>query len=59
MLLMRWVRGAKKGEVLLGRNGQEVLANQFHRPTSLVLKRDGNLYVVDRNNNRVQRFGLQ
>ncbi|CAM4759515.1 unnamed protein product [Rotaria magnacalcarata] len=58
--VMRWTQGDKKqGTVIVGGNGQGAEANQFHYPVDLSFDRHGNLYVVDRNNHRVQRFSIE
>jgi DNA-binding beta-propeller fold protein YncE len=38
-----------------GTNGSD--AGQFYYPTGLAIDSSGNLYVVDQNNHRVQKFG--
>ncbi|CAF3373078.1 unnamed protein product [Rotaria socialis] len=58
--VMRWTQGDKKqGTVIVGGNGQGEGANQFNIPVGLSFDRQGNLYVADRNNNRVQRFSIE
>ncbi|CAF4569560.1 unnamed protein product, partial [Rotaria socialis] len=58
--VMRWTQGDKKqGTVIVGGNGKEAGANQFNFPAGLSFDRQGNLYVADRNNNRVQRFSIE
>ncbi|CAF4939741.1 unnamed protein product, partial [Rotaria socialis] len=53
--VMRWTQGYKKqGTVIVGGNGQGGGANQFQYPIGLSFDRQGNLYVADRNNHRVQ-----
>ncbi len=37
-------------------NGSGTAANQLSSPTGVFLDRDGNMYVADNNNNRVQKF---
>ncbi|CAF2126130.1 unnamed protein product, partial [Rotaria magnacalcarata] len=58
--VMRWTQGDKKqSTVILGGNGEGVGANQFNYLRGLSFDQHGNLYVVDSNNHRVQRFSIQ
>ncbi|CAF4747602.1 unnamed protein product, partial [Rotaria magnacalcarata] len=58
--VMRWTQGDnKQGTVIVGGNGVGVGANQFDRPFGLSFDRRGNLYAVDYNNHRVQRFSIE
>ncbi|CAF3477270.1 unnamed protein product [Rotaria socialis] len=58
--VMRWTQGYKKqGTVIVGGNGEGEGANQFNAPIDLSFDRYGNLYVVDHNNARVQRFSIE
>ena len=57
--VMRWLRDAKEGSVIVGGNGRGSQDNQFNAPTSISFDRQGNVYVVDRNNHRVKRFSLE
>ncbi|CAF2120788.1 unnamed protein product, partial [Rotaria magnacalcarata] len=58
--VLRWTQGDKKQDtVLMGGNGRGAGANQFNVPIGLCFDRQGNLYVVDCNNNRVQRFSIE
>ncbi|CAF3675343.1 unnamed protein product, partial [Rotaria socialis] len=58
--VMRWTQGDKKqGAVIVGGNGLGAGANQFNFPIGLSFDRHGNLYVVDRDNHRVQRFSIE
>ncbi|CAF3369049.1 unnamed protein product, partial [Rotaria socialis] len=58
--VMRWTQGDKKnGTVIVGRNGSGAGANQFSVPVGLSFDQQGNLYVVDHGNNRVQRFSIE
>ncbi|CAF1475536.1 unnamed protein product [Rotaria magnacalcarata] len=58
--VMRWTRGDKKqGTVTVGGNGRGAGVNQLKRPFGLSFDRHGNLYVVDNNNHRVQRFSIE
>ncbi|CAF3308487.1 unnamed protein product, partial [Rotaria socialis] len=59
--VMRCTQGdkQKQGAVIVGGNGQGAGANQFNFPFGLSFDRHGNLYVADRDNNRVQRFSIE
>ncbi|CAF3794683.1 unnamed protein product [Rotaria socialis] len=58
--VMRWTQGDKKqGTVIVGGHGQGAGANQFNCLRGLSFDRHGNLYVVDENNHRVQRFSIK
>ncbi|CAF4712046.1 unnamed protein product, partial [Rotaria socialis] len=58
--VMRWTQGDKKqGTVIVGGNSQGAAANQLSYPRGLSFDRHGNLYVVDNENNRVQRFSIE
>ncbi|CAM4930260.1 unnamed protein product [Rotaria socialis] len=52
----RWLQGAKQGTVVVGENGEGKEANQFYRPEGLSFDKNGNLYIADEHNHRVQRF---
>ncbi|CAF4620244.1 unnamed protein product, partial [Rotaria socialis] len=53
--VMRWTQGDKKqGTVIVGGNDEGKGANQFQYPIGLSFDRQGNLYVDDHYNNRVQ-----
>ncbi|CAF3770780.1 unnamed protein product [Rotaria socialis] len=59
--VMRWTQGGKKkqGTVIVGGHGEGKGANQLSYPYGLSFDRQGNLYVADVNNNRVQRFSIE
>ncbi|CAF1591504.1 unnamed protein product, partial [Rotaria magnacalcarata] len=58
--VMRWTQGDKKlGTVMVGGNGAGAGVNQFILPIGLSFDRYGNLYVVDCDNHRVQRFSIE
>ncbi|CAF3502140.1 unnamed protein product [Rotaria socialis] len=58
--VMRWTQGDKKqGTVVVGGNDEGAGANQFNYLVGLSFDRHGNLYVVDRDNHRVQRFSIE
>jgi DNA-binding beta-propeller fold protein YncE len=53
---MRWLKGATQGNVVAGGNGQGAQPTQFNAPLGLSFDRQGNLYVADYGNHRVQKF---
>jgi sugar lactone lactonase YvrE len=53
-----WSKGSREGRIIVGGNGQGQKANQFNYPDGLSFDRQGNLYVVDWGNNRVQKFDI-
>jgi sugar lactone lactonase YvrE len=53
--IIRWQEGDTEGKVIVGGNGKP---NQLNRPNGLSFDRCGNLYVVEENNHRVQRFDI-
>ena len=55
---MRWNKGAKQGLIMAGGYGKGDQANQLSSPLGLKLDRQGNVYVVDNGNCRVQRFDI-
>ncbi|CAM2723185.1 unnamed protein product [Rotaria socialis] len=58
--VMRWTQGDKKqGTVVVGGNDEGKGANSFHWLRGLSFDRQGNLYVADYNNHRVQRFSIE
>lgn len=48
--------GATNGVTVAGGNGKGSAANQLANPTGICLDRNGNLFVADRGNNRIQEF---
>ncbi|CAF3408484.1 unnamed protein product [Rotaria socialis] len=58
--VMRWAQGDKKQDTrIVGGNGRGEGANQFNDPIGLSFDRQGNLYVADTNNHRVQQFSIE
>ncbi|CAF1025405.1 unnamed protein product [Rotaria sordida] len=56
--IQRWKHGETEGDTIAGGNGEGNKSNQFHHPTDLAFDSDGNLYVSDAWNHRVQFFAL-
>jgi sugar lactone lactonase YvrE len=56
--IMRWVKGATQGSVIVGGNGLGRQWNQLSYPIGLSFDRHGNLYVADTRNHRVQKFNI-
>ncbi|CAF4119142.1 unnamed protein product [Rotaria sp. Silwood2] len=56
--IVRWPRGATSGSVIAGGHGEGSQSDQLSSPTDLAFDLDGNLYVVDSKNFRVQKFAI-
>jgi hypothetical protein len=56
--IMRWVKGATQGSIIVGGNGIGRQSNQLNMPTGLSFDRHGNFYAVDNGNHRVQKFNI-
>jgi hypothetical protein len=56
--VMRWCEGAKEGTIVVGGNGLGTQSNQFNGLNGLTFDRQGNLYVADRYNHRIQKFEI-
>ena len=56
--IMRWMKGATQGNIIVGGNGEGEQSNQLNCPIGLSFDRHGNLYVVDYGNHRVQKFNI-
>ncbi|CAF3246348.1 unnamed protein product [Rotaria socialis] len=58
--VLRWTQGdQQQGTVIVGGNGEGTGANQFNCLRCLSFDRHGNLYVIDKNNARAQRFSIE
>ncbi|CAF1526781.1 unnamed protein product [Rotaria sordida] len=57
--IIRWPKGATQGSVIVGGNGAGRQSNQLTSPVGLSFDRHGNLYVVDYENDRVQKFNIE
>ncbi|UJR19334.1 hypothetical protein I4U23_022463 [Adineta vaga] len=55
--IMKWPKNARNGTLVVGITGViGVTPSRLHNPYGVRLDKDGNLYVVDQANGRVQRF---
>ncbi len=57
--IIRWIKGSKQGSVIAGGSLPGGQSNQLSCPTVLSFDQHGNLYVVDWENNRVQKFIIE
>ncbi|CAM4826399.1 unnamed protein product, partial [Rotaria magnacalcarata] len=56
--VVRWPRGATSGSIIVGGRGPGSEPDQLDDPTDLSFDLEGNLYVVDPSNHRVQKFAI-
>ncbi|CAF4734610.1 unnamed protein product, partial [Rotaria sp. Silwood2] len=56
--VMRWLKEAKQGTVVVDGNDEEKEPNELCYPQDLSFDRQGNLYIVDYANDRIQRFNI-
>lgn len=56
--VMRWCKGAMQGSIVVGGNGQGDQPNQFSGPIDLAFDEQGNVYVSDYWNHRIQKFEI-
>ncbi|CAF1450144.1 unnamed protein product [Adineta steineri] len=57
--IMRYLDGTTKGNVIIGENnGQREQASQLSHPVDVSFDQQGNLYVADNDNYRVQKFEI-
>ena len=52
----RWSPGATTGTVIVGGNGSGAAADQLNSPSDIAFDEEGNIYIADTNNHRVQKF---
>ncbi|CAF0954571.1 unnamed protein product [Adineta steineri] len=57
--IIRWLPGAKFNSTIAGGQGCGNGTKQFHIPNDLSFDRQGNLYVVDTLNHRVQKLAVE
>ncbi|CAF1144804.1 unnamed protein product [Adineta steineri] len=56
--IQRWLFNASQAETIIGASGRGNRTDQLNHPTDLAFDDEGNLYVCDSYNNRVQMFQL-
>ncbi|CAF1340574.1 unnamed protein product [Adineta ricciae] len=56
--IMKWIEGDNKGSVVVGGNGNGKESNQLAYPTGLAFDQQGNLYVADSLNYRIQLYEM-
>ncbi|CAF1559059.1 unnamed protein product, partial [Adineta steineri] len=56
--VMCWPKGSTKGNIIVGGYGCGGQSNQLYNPRGLAMDSQGNLYVVDNANHRIQRFSV-
>ncbi|CAF4280841.1 unnamed protein product, partial [Adineta steineri] len=54
--VMRWCKEKKEGEIVVGKNRQGNQPNQLYFPRGLSFDDEENLYILDANNYRIQKF---
>ncbi len=54
--IKRWLPGANSDIVIAGGSSQGYQSDQLALPTDIAFDIDGNLYVADSGNQRVQKF---
>ncbi|CAF4282212.1 unnamed protein product, partial [Adineta steineri] len=56
--IMRWCEGKEEGEIVVGGNGKGDQSNQLNSPSDLSFDDEGNLYVAEYWNHRIQKFEI-
>ncbi len=56
--MIRWLKGAQEGTIIVGGNRKGDQPNQFNCPVDLSFDRQENLYVVDYGNHRIEKFDV-
>jgi hypothetical protein len=56
--VMRWLKDSKSGSVIIGGRGSGSGINLLSDPNDLTFDRQGNLYVSDWDNDRVQMYTI-
>ncbi|CAF3901855.1 unnamed protein product, partial [Rotaria sp. Silwood1] len=57
--IVQWLVNAQQGRIIAGTGVAGISNTQLNYPVQLKFDIHHNLYVVDQNNNRIQRFDLQ
>ena len=52
----RWSPGAKTGTIIIGGGGSGNAADKLNSPSDISFDDEGNIYIADTNNHRVQKF---
>jgi len=55
--IQKWAPGATSGTTVAGGNGEGLAANQLNDAIGVFVDASGNIYVSDRNNFRIQKWG--
>jgi len=53
---MKWMKDAKEGVVVAGRNGEGSSLTQLSNPQGVIANDLGDIYVADSGNNRIMRW---
>ena len=56
--VMSWLEGHEEASIAVGGNEAGDQSNQLNGPSGLSFDSRGNLYVVDKENQRIQKFEL-
>ncbi|CAF4313211.1 unnamed protein product, partial [Adineta steineri] len=56
--VVRWCEGKGKGEVVVGGNGEGNETYQLNHPFGLSFDDEGNLYVAELGNHRIDKFQI-
>jgi DNA-binding beta-propeller fold protein YncE len=56
--ILRWFKDATSGMVIIGQDGTRNKASQLSDPYDIAFDREGNLYVADTSNHRIQMFRI-
>ena len=57
--ILRWLQGVIEPIVVVGEKGTGNASNQLHCGGDMSFDREGNLYVLEVENHRVQRFSIE
>jgi len=56
--IMHWTIRSRQGDIIVGENDKGKQTNQLNLPIGFSFDREGNLYVVDCDNHRLQMFNI-
>jgi sugar lactone lactonase YvrE len=56
--IMRWLKGASEGSIIVGGNAEGKEPNQLNYPEGISFDREGNLYIVSQSSHRGQKFDV-